>query len=154
MRKEGFLRDFWGNKNSCHANLDVLCWVYTNKTGTSRRRQLLVKLYQKLKSKAKSCRDRDIRIKLELILLALKLGNVSEACARRGFSRQFHHRWFKRLKKANWDLGALSEKSRRPFVSPNQTRAEIEKAVHWYRDRQYGSRMIEAMLGRDDEHHG
>lgn len=107
------------------------------------------KVYQKLKQSKRSCRDRDVRIKLELILLGLKLGNISEACARRGFSRQFYYRWWKRLKRSHWDLDALKEKSRRPASSPLKTHPEIERAVHWYRDRQYGCRMIEAMLFRE-----
>ena len=41
-------------------------------------------LYQKVKRKAKGCRIPDVRIKLDLFLLALKLRNVSEACSRRG----------------------------------------------------------------------
>ncbi len=106
-------------------------------------------LYQKLAAKKRSCRERDVRIKLELILLSLKLGNIAEACARRGFARKFYYKWFNRLKKAGWNIDALQEKSRRPLNSPRQTRVEIEKAVHWYHDRQYGSRMIQAMLGRE-----
>jgi transposase InsO family protein len=46
-------------------------------------------LYRKLKSLARVTRDREVRIKLDLFMLALKLRNVSEACARRGFSRRF-----------------------------------------------------------------
>ena len=48
-------------------------------------------LYQKVRLKAKGCRIPDVRIKLNLFLLALKLRNVSEACSRRGFSHQFYH---------------------------------------------------------------
>lgn len=109
---------------------------------------VLKNLYQRLKAKARGTRDRDIRIKLELILLALKLGNVTEACERRGYSRKFYYKWFNRLKKANWDLSALEEKSRRPHYSPRQTESKTEKKVLWLHRRQFGARMICAMLKR------
>lgn len=105
-------------------------------------------LYQKLKAKARGTRDRDVRIKLELILLALKLGDVTEACARRGYSRKFYYKWFNRLKRAHWDLSALQERSRRPRNSPCQTSPGIEKRIFWLHRRQFGARMIQAMLKR------
>lgn len=107
------------------------------------------KLYRKLKEKARGCRDREIRQKLELILLGLKLGNVSEACARRGYSRKFYYKWLKRLKRANWDLEALREKSRRPKRSPKQISKEKEQSIRYYQKRQYGARMVEAMMARE-----
>jgi transposase InsO family protein len=107
------------------------------------------KLYRKLREKARGCRDREIRIKLELILLGLKLGNVSEACARRGYSRKFYYKWLKRLKKAHWDLEALRERSRRPKRSPRQISKDKEQRIRYYQKRQYGARMIEAMMARE-----
>lgn len=109
---------------------------------------LYPRIYQKLKSQARGCRDRSVRQKLELILLSWKLENVTEACARRGYSRKFYYKWLGRLKRAGWKLQALEEYSRRPRRSPKKTPDELEAKIHWYRKRQYGSRMIEAMLGR------
>lgn len=106
------------------------------------------RLYRGLKEKARGCRDRDIRIKLELILLGMKLGNVSEACARRGFSRKFYYKWLSRLRRSGWDLSGLKEESRRPHRSPNQTSPLNEKKVLWLHRRQFGARMIQAMLKR------
>lgn len=106
-------------------------------------------LYGKLKAKARGCRDREIRTKLELILLALKLGDVSEACARRGYSRKYFYKWFGRLKRARWDLQALHEYSRRPRKSPKRISVKIEKRIHFFASRQYGARMIEALLKRE-----
>jgi hypothetical protein len=107
------------------------------------------KLYRKLKEKARGCRDREIRKKLELILLGLKLGDVSEACARRGYSRKYYYKWLGRLMKGGWDLDALKEKSRRPKNSPLQISSDKEKSIRYFQKRQYGARMIEAMMKRE-----
>lgn len=112
---------------------------------------LYPRIYQKLKFQARGCRDRGVRRKLELILLAWKLENVGEACARRGYSRKFYYKWLGRLKRSGWKLHSLKEDSRRPRGSPHQTSAEIEAKIHWYGKRQYGSRMIEAMLKRANQ---
>jgi transposase InsO family protein len=106
------------------------------------------KIAQKLKAQARGCRDRSVRQKLELILLAWKLESVTEACRRMGYSRKFYYKWLGRLRRAHWNLRALQEDSRRPKQSPRKTPLEIEAKIHWYRKRQYGSRMIEAMLKR------
>jgi hypothetical protein len=37
---------------------------------------------KKLMAQLRRCRDRDVRIKVEVILCALKLGNVALACGR------------------------------------------------------------------------
>jgi transposase InsO family protein len=107
------------------------------------------KLYRLLKQKARGLKDRDARVRLELILLALKLGSVSEACARRGFSRRCYYRWWRRLKRSQWDLSALQARSRRPKRSPRRVAPEIERRIVWYRRRDFGSRMIEAFLKRE-----
>lgn len=107
-------------------------------------------LYRELKRKARTCRDRDVRIKVELICLVLKLGNVSEACRRMGFGRKFYYRWWKRLKQAKYELWGLEEQSRRPKKSPKQIGKKTEQAIQWYSARQYGARMIEALLIRED----
>jgi transposase InsO family protein len=107
------------------------------------------KLYLKLKEKSRTCRDREIRQKLELILLGLKLGNVAEACARRGYSRKFYYKWLGRLKAAHWNLEGLRERSRRPKRSPGQISEKVERRIRFYQRRQYGARMIQAMMGRE-----
>ena len=106
-------------------------------------------LYGKLKAKARGCRDREIRKKLELILLALKLGSVTEACARRGYSRKFYHKWFGRLKRSHWDLRALRERSRRPRRSPARITRKLEVRIQLFSSRHYGARMIQAFLKRE-----
>lgn len=106
-------------------------------------------LYRELKQKARGCRDRDVRIKLELVLLVLKLGNVSQACSRLGFSRKFYYKWWRRLKAAKYELWGLEEYSRRPKRSPNQIAKKLEQAIGWYAVRQYGARMIKSMLSRE-----
>jgi hypothetical protein len=105
-------------------------------------------LYRKLKGLARATRDRDVRIKLELFMLALKLGNVSEACARRGFSRRFYYKWWDRLRRSGFQLSSLQERSRRPRKSPTRTPPEIEDKIYRLKRRKLGSRQIEAMLRR------
>src|SRR5271170_6858923 len=110
-----------------------------------------MKLYQKVKKKAKGCRDPDVRIKINLFLLALKLDNVSEACSRRGFSRQFHNRWWNRFVDSGFSLASLNERSRKPKKSPNKTPDSVEKVIRYYSGKKCGARMIEANLKREDE---
>lgn len=105
-------------------------------------------LYRKLKGLARSTRDRDVRIKLELFMLALKLKNVSEACARRGFSRKFYYKWWNRLTDSGFKLSSLRERSRRPKKSPRRTSAAIEAKIYRLKRRKLGARHIEAMLER------
>jgi len=108
-----------------------------------------IRLRKRLREQTKRSRDRDVRIKVELILLALELESVSEACARRGFSRKFYYTWFRRLKKAHWDIRALQEKSRKPKRSPLKTKRSLEKRVFDWHALGYGARMIEALLKRE-----
>lgn len=107
------------------------------------------KLRTRLKSQTKNCRDKDVRIKVELILLARKLGNVSEACSRRGFSRDFYYQWWNRLRQASYNIASLSEKSRRPKQSPNRTKKYWEARVRSLHKVGYGARMLEALLKRE-----
>jgi transposase InsO family protein len=107
------------------------------------------KLYRKLKEKSRSCRDREIRQKLELILLGMKLGDVSEACARRGYSRKFYYKWLDRLRRGQWNLEALRERSRRPKRSPGQIPRKTEKRIRFYQRGQHGARMTQAMMARE-----
>lgn len=106
-------------------------------------------LYPKVKKKAKGCRNPDVRIKVNLFLLALKLGNVTEACERRGFSRQFYYRWWNRFVSSGFRLSSLEEKSRRPKSSPGRVCEKTERAIHYHRRKHYGARMIEAKLKRE-----
>lgn len=107
-----------------------------------------MELYQKIKKRAKGCRSPDVRIKINLFLLALKLGNVSEACDRRGFSRQFYYRWWCRFNRSDFALSSLEERSRRPEKSPGKAPDRIERAVRYYKRHKYGSRMIQGLLAR------
>lgn len=105
--------------------------------------------YQKIKDLLRGTRDREVRIKLELFLLALRLGSVQEACERRGYSRQFYYRWWRRFSRSSMALASLREYSRRPRNSPNKISRRIEGRIRWYSRRQYGARMIEAFLSRE-----
>ena len=84
---------------------------------------------KKLKELKRKTRDRNIKIKINLFLLAIRLKNVREACERRGFSRTFYYKWWNRLKKSNFKLEALDEKSRRPKRSPNKIKRCYEEWI-------------------------
>lgn len=105
-------------------------------------------LYKKLKQKARNTRDRAVRQKIELFLLALKLESVSEACARRGFSRKFYYKWWNRFQRSGFALESLQEKSRRPQRISNQIPAKVEAAIKYYQKKKHGSRLTQAYLRR------
>lgn len=109
--------------------------------------------YQKarllLREPLKSLRDRDVRIKANLILLACKLQNVEEACARRGFSRKFFYKWYGRLRRGKWNLKALEEESRRPRSKhPKKISSVLEKKIRHQASLGFGSPSIQAILAR------
>jgi len=108
------------------------------------------KLINKLQSIKKYSREPNIRIKLELFILALRLNNVSEACARRGLSRTFYYKWWTRFKRAGFSILSLREFSTRPHKSPNKTHKNIELKVHALARQGHGGRMIEGILARDN----
>lgn len=105
----------------------------------------IIKKIQKIK---KTTRNRDIRIKLELFILAHKLNNVAEACARRGMSRSFYYKWWNRFKKS-FKLKTLHEKSKCPKVSPKKTTRHLENKICELRALGYGCRMIQGVLSRE-----
>lgn len=107
----------------------------------------LIKKVQKIKRKT---RDRDIRIKLELFILAIKLGNVTEACHRRGFGRTFYYKWWSRFKRSNYQLKSLKERSRKPKKSPAKTSRYWELKMLDLKSKGYGSLMIKALLKRQN----
>jgi transposase InsO family protein len=102
-----------------------------------------------LRDQIKSLTDRDVRVKVHLILLACKLGNASEACARRGFSRKFFYKWYGRLKKGKWNLLALREESRRPKKKhPKKISRALEQRIFYQANLGFGSPSIQAILAR------
>ena len=111
-------------------------------------KQYNIKIIKKINKIKRKTRDRDIRIKLELFILAHKLDNVTEACYRRGFGRTFYYKWWKRFKKSSFRIDSLKEKSRRPRCSPHKIRRYFEIKILELNSQGYGARMIEALLAR------
>ncbi|MEE8483514.1 MAG: IS481 family transposase [Nitrospinota bacterium] len=73
-------------------------------------------------------RNERIRKRWWFLKSARLSGNVSGYCRREGVKRSYYHFWFKRLRDSGWDISSLSERSRRPKTSPNQTsRRVVEK---------------------------
>lgn len=103
----------------------------------------------KLKPLLKHSKDREVRVKAELILLACKLQNVTEACARRGFSRKFFYKWYRRLLRSKWKLDSLQEYSRRPRKTHRlRTKRSTEDKVKSLHKLGYGAPTIQAHLRR------
>lgn len=78
-----------------------------------------------IKSKLYNVRNRSLHIKAELLILGLEIG-VKEACRRRGYSRVYWHKWWRRFKTSDFCLEGLKEKTRRPQRSPRRTSATLE----------------------------
>jgi hypothetical protein len=95
------------------------------KLGVAKARQ-----QRRIKELSRTTRDRDVRQKLELFCLALRLNSVSEACARRGYSRRFYYRWWRRFTRGRsaMSLCALEPESRRPGISPGGSRKRLSAA--------------------------
>lgn len=106
-------------------------------------------LRDKLMPQLRRCRDRDLRIKAELLLYGLKLGNVSLACERHGFGRSFYYKWWKRLREGDFKLSSLEEASRKPKRSPRMIDGVIETRIAYYRRKGYGADMIQEYLRRE-----
>jgi transposase InsO family protein len=104
---------------------------------------------QKLMPQLRHNRDRDIRVKVDLILYGLKLGNVALACERLGFGRSFYYKWWKRLVIGRFRLKALQEKSRRPKRSPRKVEGYIETRIAFYHRKGYGADMIKEYVRRE-----
>lgn len=104
---------------------------------------------KKLSKQLRRCRDRDVRVKAEVLLYALQLGDVSLACKRLGFGRSFFYKWWKRLVKGKLQLRALRNKSRRPKVSPRKIDGYLETRIGFYHRKGYGADMIKEFLRRD-----
>lgn len=108
----------------------------------------IIKKIQKIKSKT---RNKNLRFKLELFILGIKLGNISEACARRGVGRTFYHKWWRRFKNSNFKLKSLEEKSRKPKKSPRKLSYHFERKILEMNSKGYGARMIQALFKRQNK---
>lgn len=109
--------------------------------------------YQKVRKmlmpQMKRCRDKNIRVKVELILYGLKIKNVELACKRMGFGRRSFYKWWHRLVKGKFAIRALLEQSRRPRHSPKKVADAVEKRIRYYARKNYGAPMIFAFLERE-----
>jgi len=93
----------------------------------------LEELRKKLSNQMRKNRDKAIREKVELFYLAAKLQNVQEACARRGATRDFFYRWWKRLKVGKFQIEALNLRSKKPKISPKKISIQLEIRIRYLR---------------------
>ncbi len=101
-----------------------------------------------IKSKLHNTRNRALRMKAELLILGLEIG-VKEACRRRGYSRVYWYKWWKRFKATGFDLRSLGEKSRRPKSSPKKISRVLEVRIKRFAKKGYGAPTIQAHLRLD-----
>lgn len=101
-----------------------------------------------IKSKLHNVRNRALRIKAELLILGLEIG-VKEACRRRGYSRVYWYKWWRRFKASSFCLESLKEKTRRPQRSPRRISATLEFRIRRLARKGYGAPMIQAHLRLD-----
>jgi len=75
----------------------------------------------KIPSNAGMRYDRNVEIAKKVILfyLALRYRNISLACQKLGHKRLYF--WFDRLKEADFDIGSLEERSRKPLSHLQKT---------------------------------
>lgn len=90
-------------------------------------------LRKKLSNQMRKNRDKAIREKVELFYLAAKLQDVQEACARRGVSRDFFYRWWRRLKEGKFQIEYLKPRSRRPKRSSGKIADLLEHRIRYLR---------------------
>jgi transposase InsO family protein len=90
-----------------------------------------------------------VKLKLNLFIMALKLGNVAEACSRMGMGRTFYYKWWKRLESSQFALDSLTELSRKPHSSPQKTSALIEDKILELKILNHGALMIHGILKRE-----
>jgi len=107
----------------------------------------ILKRLQELKSQTRS---HDTKLKLNLFIKAIKLGNVSEACSRMGMGRTFYYKWWRRLQRSDFKLESLSELSRKPHFPHRKTSPEIESRIFYLKELSHGALMIQGILLRED----
>jgi transposase InsO family protein len=74
-------------------------------------------------------------------------GNVSLTCRYFGITRQAYYKWLRRYEESGLD--GLRDRSRRPHVSPNATKAEVvEKIIYLRRSYHFGPHKISMYLKR------
>jgi transposase InsO family protein len=90
---------------------------------------------------------RNVNRRLRIIRHAEEGGNVARTCRRYGISRECYYIWFRRYE----ELGAdgLRDRSKRPRLSPNTTKAEVvEKIVYLRQHYHFGPHRISMYLKR------
>ena len=74
-------------------------------------------------------------------------GNVAKTCRYYGITRQAYYTWLRRYEEGG--VEALRDRSRRPHVSPNATKAEVVgKIIYLRRSYHFGPHKIAMYLGR------
>jgi transposase InsO family protein len=108
------------------------------------------KLRKHLSNQMRKNRDKKVRELVELFYLAAKLQNVSEACARRGVSRDYFYRWWKRLQEGGVQIEALRPKSKKPKNSPRRISLNHEIRIRYLRKvTGEGAQMLNYRLERE-----
>jgi len=77
-------------------------------------------------------------------------GEFSGLCREYGISRPTGYLWLRRAQEGDWRLSSLSDRSRRPYHSPNRTPAEIEqRVIDWWGVEGWGAKKIHDKLSKE-----
>ena len=80
---------------------------------------------KKIKNNLKRNRDHEIRRRARFLIHVMESKNVRLGCCRLGLCPKTFYAWLKRLKKADYEISALKNKSRKPKTSPRQIKQEL-----------------------------
>jgi len=105
---------------------------------------------KKLKKKLYYCKDPDILQRARMLEYVMEAKNVKVGCVLLGIRRRYFYFWFNRWKKSNYDLNSLKGRSKKPKVSPNETKKEIIDLAEKIRSNYgYGGNKVAYLLERD-----
>ena len=82
-------------------------------------------ILEKIKSNLKGVKDYKIRKKACYLIRVMESKNIRLGCEQIGLLPKTFYDWLGKLKKANYELTALKDKSRRPKTSPRQIGEEL-----------------------------
>ena len=80
---------------------------------------------EQIKNNLRGTRDFEIRKKARLLIRVMESTNVRFGCDQNGLCPKVFYDWLKRLKKAEYEITALKNKSRRPKTSPRTIGQEL-----------------------------
>jgi transposase len=132
---------FWEEQKIRQHPREGLDWLEPDNLKLSRRLPMLfhASVIKVIKSQMRYNRNVEVARKVYLILYVFKYRNISLACQKLGYRRSYFYFWYNRLKRADFHLSSLENRSRRPLSHPKQTPGHIvEKIISMRQQTEYG----------------